>query len=147
MPVEVARQVWARDQGQCTFLDSEGRRCKERRFLTFEHRLPFAFDGLPTVDNLCLVCQSHNPHTARQVSGEDFLAAKPSQRAERDEPKEFTAPPKPDSFAKVLFALCNLGFRRKAATRVLSDLRQSQQELEVEPLLRAALNLLTPATA
>jgi hypothetical protein len=34
VPLEVARQVWERDGAQCSFVDSEGRRCKERRFLT-----------------------------------------------------------------------------------------------------------------
>jgi hypothetical protein len=34
VPVEVARQVWERDAGQCTFVDADGRRCSERRFLT-----------------------------------------------------------------------------------------------------------------
>jgi hypothetical protein len=33
IPVEVARHVWERDCGQCTFVDSEGRRCAERSFL------------------------------------------------------------------------------------------------------------------
>ena len=144
IPVEVARQVWERDGAQCTFVDSEGRRCKERRFLTFEHRLPYALRGLPTADNLCLLCQAHNFHTARQVFGEEFIARK---RAARSKPNESASPPKPDSFAKVQFALCNLGFRRKDVTQVLSGLRQNQELQDVEPLLRAALNLLTPANA
>jgi hypothetical protein len=33
IPVEIARAVWERDQGQCSFVDAEGRRCSERRFL------------------------------------------------------------------------------------------------------------------
>jgi len=145
IPVEVARAVWERDAGQCTFVDPEGRRCKERRFLTFEHDLPFALGGLPTVDNLCLLCKPHNFHTARQVFGEEFIAEKRARRAKRDKPAEPDSPQKPDVFSKVLFALCNLGFRRKDATRVLSELRKDEREPEVEPLLRDALNLLTPA--
>jgi hypothetical protein len=38
VPVEVARQVWERDGFQCAFVDSEGRRCSERKFLTLEPR-------------------------------------------------------------------------------------------------------------
>ena len=144
VPVEVARQVWERDGGQCAFVDTEGRRCSERRFLTFEHRIPFALGGPPTVENLCLLCRAHNAHTARQVFGEEFLAEK---RAARDRPPEPESPPKPDVFGKVLFALCNLGFRRKDVASVLSALRQEHAELDPEPLLRAALNLLTPARA
>ena len=145
IPVEVARQVWERDAGQCTFVDAEGRRCNERRFLTFEHRHPFAFGGLPTVDNLALLCKPHNLHAARHVFGKEFVAEKRALRGARKQPEEPEQPPKPEVFSKVLFALCSLGFRKKDALRVLSDLRQNHKEPEVEPLLRAALNLLTPA--
>jgi hypothetical protein len=145
VPVEVARQVWKRDAGQCTFIDAEGRRCSERRFLTFEHRHPFAFGGLPTAGNLAVMCNAHNLHAARKVFGEEFLAEKRARRPAPDKPVQSGQPAKPDVFSKVLFALCNLGFRQKDVTRVLSGLRQDQQEPEVEPLLRAALNLLTPA--
>jgi hypothetical protein len=131
-------------RGQCTFVDAEGRRCSERRFLTFEHRHPFAFGGLPTVYNLILLCKPHNLHTARQVFGEEFLADKRTLRTAPAEPAEPEPPPKPDVFGKLLFALCNLGFRRKDVTRALSTLRLDQKEPELEPLLRAALTLLTP---
>ena len=56
IPVEIARQVFERDGGQCTFEDAEGRRCTERRFVTVEHRHPFALGGPPTLENLCLYC-------------------------------------------------------------------------------------------
>src|SRR5690606_19785762 len=52
VPVEVARQVWERDGWQCTFVDEHGRRCSARRFLTLEHRQPFALGGPATPDNL-----------------------------------------------------------------------------------------------
>jgi hypothetical protein len=58
IPVEVARAVWERDASQCTFVDAEGRRCSERRFLTLEHRHPFALGGPPTVENICLLCSA-----------------------------------------------------------------------------------------
>ena len=48
VPREVARLVWQRDGGQCSFVDAEGRRCSERRYLTLEHRHPFALGGPPT---------------------------------------------------------------------------------------------------
>jgi hypothetical protein len=70
VPVEVARQVWQRDDHQCTFIDTQGRRCSSRRFLTLEHRQPVAPGGAPTVDNLCLLCASHNAHEDGQVFGE-----------------------------------------------------------------------------
>src|SRR5262249_40943014 len=58
IPVEVRRAVWERDGSQCTFVDAEGRRCGERRFLTYEHRHPFTLGGPPTVENICLLCKA-----------------------------------------------------------------------------------------
>jgi hypothetical protein len=81
VPVHVERAVRERDGHQCTFTDAEGRRCPERRFLTLEHRVPFARGGPPTVENLCLLCQSHNDYTARQAFGAAFIAEKQMQRA------------------------------------------------------------------
>jgi hypothetical protein len=41
VPVEVARQVWQRDDYQCTFTDAQGRRCSSP---AFPHaRAPSAF--------------------------------------------------------------------------------------------------------
>jgi hypothetical protein len=70
VPRDVADVVWERDAGQCAFVDSAGRRCSSRRFITFEHREPFGLGGPPTVENTCLFCRGHNAHTARQVFGE-----------------------------------------------------------------------------
>ena len=80
VPVEVARAVWERDGFRCAFVDAEGRRCSERRFLTLEHRIPFAFGGLPTPENLCLHCAPHNAYTAREAFGQALLERKRAQR-------------------------------------------------------------------
>ena len=147
IPVDVERRVRERDGNQCAFTDARGRRCQERRFLTIEHRIPFALGGLPTVENLCLLCEAHNAHTARQVFGEAFIAEKRAQRAARDKPAVSEAPAKPDLFTKVQFALCKMGFREREVRQVLMVLRREPAELEAEPLLRAALALLTPAAS
>jgi hypothetical protein len=63
VPVEIDRAVWERDNSQCTFVDGESRRCAERRFLTIEHRTPFALGGPPTLENLCLLCTT-KPYSA-----------------------------------------------------------------------------------
>jgi 5-methylcytosine-specific restriction endonuclease McrA len=129
VPVEVARAVWARDGSQCTFVDDHGRRCSEKRFLTLEHRKPFACGGPATVENLCLLCAPHNAHAARQVFGEAHVTEK---RIEAD------------TYKKTLAALVSLGFERRAARLALEALRAQAQEAEpeVEPALRAALALL-----
>jgi hypothetical protein len=107
VPLEIAGQVWERDGGQCTFTDEHGRRCSERRFITLEHRHPFALGGPATVDNLCLLCSSHNHHTARQVFGEQHIAKKQAERRAHD---------------RVLRALRGLGFRAKEAEAALAEL-------------------------
>jgi len=143
VPVDVERLVRERDGSQCTFHDAEGRRCTERRFLTIEHRDPFARGGPPTVENLCLWCSSHNAYTARQVFGAAFIAKK---RAARSEAKQGPAS-QSDVFDKVLGALCHNGFTKREAKPVVDALRQEGAAPELVPLLRAALDRLTPTRA
>ena len=75
-----------------------------------------------------------------------FIAEKRAERAPRSLAPEPGAPEKPDLFKKVQFALCKMGFRERDVRKALSALRRDQAVLELEPLLRAALGLLTPAT-
>jgi hypothetical protein len=141
VPRDIARQVYERDGFQCAFVDAEGRRCQERRFLTLEHRLPFARGGPATVENLCVYCRAHNAYTARQEFGKDFIAEK---RAARAAPVSPESPPVPDVFAKVTIALCAMGFPKRAVQPVVAQLRRELVQAEAEPLLRAALSVLTP---
>ena len=143
MPVEVERAVRERDGSQCTFHDAEGRRCSERRFLTIEHRDPFARGGPPTLENLCLLCSSHNAYTARQAFGAAFIAKK---RAARDQAKRESVS-QSDSFDKVLTALCHNGFSKRKAKPVVDALRHEGAAPELVPLLRTALDRLTPTRA
>ncbi|MFZ5892862.1 MAG: HNH endonuclease [Myxococcota bacterium] len=76
VPVEVARAVWERDGAQCSFIDAEGRRCTERRFITIEHKVPFARGGAPTLENLCLLCSPHNSYTAELAFGAEHIDRK-----------------------------------------------------------------------
>jgi hypothetical protein len=127
VPVDVSRAVWARDGFQCTFVDEHGHRCSEKRFITLEHRHPFARGGPPTVDNLALLCQAHNAHRAREVFGEAHIAKKQAEDK---------------TCSKVLSALTNLGFRSKHAKQAILRVRNEGVVLDVEPLLRAALAVL-----
>jgi hypothetical protein len=155
VPLVIARQIWERDGGQCTFVDSEGRRCQERRFLTLEHREPFALGGAATVENLCLLCKAHNDHAARRVFGEAFVARKVIAGEARtasidDVARSQTSeavrrsPTHLDAFEKVRSALTHMGFPKRTVENTILCLRRDCPGLEVEPLLRAALNLLTP---
>jgi HNH endonuclease len=76
IPAAVARAVYARDEGCCTFCSAEGRRCGARRFLELDHITPWAAGGASTVENLRLRCRAHNQHSARRYFGADFMRSK-----------------------------------------------------------------------
>ena len=134
VPLAIAKRVWERDGSQCTFVDSAGRRCQERRFLTLEHRHPFSLGGPATVANLCLLCKAHNAHAARRVFGEAFIANRLAAREARIErgddvarsqpPEEVRkSPTDSDAFAKVRSVLTHMGFRpRTVESTLLSPL-------------------------
>jgi len=159
VPVEIARGVWERDGGQCTFVDGKGRRCSERRFLTVEHRQPFALGGPPTLDNLCLLCRAHNLESARNVFGDRHIEEKlrargkpgGAGRLEREAQQGTGTPgnPKggrgPDLVESALSALCRLGFRRHDAAQAIERVRASESQLDLERLLRKSLFVLVPA--
>jgi 5-methylcytosine-specific restriction endonuclease McrA len=64
IPARVKRAVWLRDGGQCAFVAATGQRCRERGFLEFHHRRPYAVGGEPTVGNIELRCRAHNLYEA-----------------------------------------------------------------------------------
>jgi 5-methylcytosine-specific restriction endonuclease McrA len=63
VPAEVKRAVWARDEGRCAFVGTDGR-CEEIGFLEFHHVVPFAAGGPTDVGNLQLRCRAHNAYEA-----------------------------------------------------------------------------------
>jgi hypothetical protein len=61
IPAPVRRAVYARDGGQCRFVDESGRRCTERHRLEFHHdRRPYGRGGRHDPSNLKLMCRTHN---------------------------------------------------------------------------------------
>ncbi|MCC6903480.1 MAG: hypothetical protein IT377_31205 [Polyangiaceae bacterium] len=141
VPVEVQRAVRERDEDQCTFVDAEGRRCSEKRFVTIEHVEPFALRGPTTVENCCLLCRAHNNHRARQVFGEEHVARKVAEARAR---RQASGVPVGEVFDKVLAALTHSGFKHAQARRALEEVRRRGVEPRPEPLLRAALAVLVP---
>jgi hypothetical protein len=138
VPVEVARQVWERDGRQCTFVDEQGHRCSARRFLTIEHREPFALGGPTTVENTCLLCSAHNQAAARQVFGAAQIAAKRKHRqvSEGDGNQALRE--------KAHKALVGMGFRKQEVRSALAEIGHQPGTNELEPLLRVALGVLVP---
>ena len=88
--------MWIRDQGQCTYESTSGRRCEARADLQFDHVKEFARGGEATVENIRLRCPGHNRHTAEQTYGAGFMkqtreraaAARAAAKAARERAKE-----------------------------------------------------------
>lgn len=74
VPANVRRVVWQRDEGQCTFVSDEGRRCSSQHFLQIDHVTPFAFGGVASATNLRLRCASHNTMHAEHCFGHERIA-------------------------------------------------------------------------
>lgn len=60
IPNEVKRRVFARDQGQCSFVGTNGVRCRARDRLEFHHVHAYGLGGLATESNIVLCCRAHN---------------------------------------------------------------------------------------
>src|SRR4029079_1194152 len=70
------REVFGRDGEQCTYLDSEGRRCECRTRLELDHIEPRALGGGDAASNLRARCRSHNLHAAEEIFGKEHVAAR-----------------------------------------------------------------------
>jgi hypothetical protein len=83
VPAAVAREVFLRDGGCCTFVAASGRRCGAKRFLELDHVEPWARHGESTVDNLRLRCTAHNQFAARAEFGAEFVNERVAMRGRR----------------------------------------------------------------
>ncbi len=75
IPAALKREIWRRDQGQCTFLSPDGRRCTSRFSLEVDHLKPFALGGETKHENLRLLCRAHNAHQAVAQFGQGLMQA------------------------------------------------------------------------
>ena len=64
VPAAVRRAVSERDGDRCGYVDADGHRCTARHRLEFHHRFPFGYGGGHSVDNVSLVCRTHNDYLA-----------------------------------------------------------------------------------
>ncbi len=71
---DVKRDVWARDQGRCTFVGACGR-CNVTRNIEFHHIINHAHGGPATVANITLHCRAHNVYQAELDFGPEVIAA------------------------------------------------------------------------
>ena len=72
----VRRAVFRRDGEQCTFTDVAGHRCEERGWLQLDHALPRGRGGDSSVDNVRVLCRTHNLLAAERVYGREHVARK-----------------------------------------------------------------------
>jgi hypothetical protein len=76
VPAALRRAVYARDEGRCTFVDAQGRRCPERHRLEFHHDCPFGKGGDTNLVNVKLLCEQHNRYLAEVDYGKATVQAR-----------------------------------------------------------------------
>ncbi|HEU5057854.1 MAG TPA: HNH endonuclease signature motif containing protein, partial [Kofleriaceae bacterium] len=80
IPAASRRAIWQRDEGRCTFVDHQGRRCPAREKLEFHHEVPFARGGDHSPDNVRLLCRTHNAFRAELDYGRELILQKVEAR-------------------------------------------------------------------
>jgi 5-methylcytosine-specific restriction endonuclease McrA len=60
IPKSIQHQVYRRDAGQCTFIDSRGQRCSSQRWTQIHHKIEMQFGGDHSLDNLVTLCFAHH---------------------------------------------------------------------------------------
>ncbi len=76
IPQAIRHAVTARDEGCCSYVSPEGKRCGTRKFLELDHRIPWALGGQNEVSNLRLLCRAHNLYVAEKIMGVEFMRGK-----------------------------------------------------------------------
>ena len=63
IPAQIKRLIWTRDKGQCTYICPQTKKkCGSKHFLQIDHIHPYALGGNSTLNNLRLLCASHNQY-------------------------------------------------------------------------------------
>ncbi|MBI4040762.1 MAG: HNH endonuclease, partial [Deltaproteobacteria bacterium] len=75
IPMSTKQEVWKRDEGKCTYQSPEGKRCNERAYLEVDHIEPFALGGKAELENLRLLCSTHNRYRAQLTFGKQWRRA------------------------------------------------------------------------
>jgi hypothetical protein len=69
IPAAVNRAAHAQDEGSCSFVGKNGRRCSERAFIQRDHVKPYGAMGEAVVGNIRLLCFRHNQYEADRFYG------------------------------------------------------------------------------
>lgn len=82
IPDAVKAQVWERDEGRCTYVGVDGKRCGSTSFIEFDHYpTPWSEGGTNTADNLRLLCQPHNRLVGEKEFGKKAMRPRAVSRS------------------------------------------------------------------
>ena len=146
------REVFARDGEQCTYVDSEGRRCQCRTRLELDHIQPRALDGGDDASNLRVRCRPHNLHMAEEIFGKEHVAARIHCRQQQwmrragEKRDEGTSSVTSETVEQATRGLVNMGFAASAVNKTLLALVERHRDAGAPPLpelLREAIAALT----
>jgi 5-methylcytosine-specific restriction endonuclease McrA len=73
VPAHVRRMAWLRAGGRCEWVLESGERCGCQTRLELDHVVPRARGGPSTVDNVRVLCRSHNELAARLAFGDAWM--------------------------------------------------------------------------
>jgi len=88
VPLNTRRAVLQRDNYQCTYCAADGKRCSERVGLEIDYVKPYALGGTHQIENLRVLCKTHNGLYAEQVFGRNFIREKQAQVTHRATQKD-----------------------------------------------------------
>jgi len=60
IPAPIRHEIFSRDRGQCTFKDSKGKRCENRKWIDLHHKIAVSDGGAHTVENIVTLCREHH---------------------------------------------------------------------------------------
>jgi len=73
LPAHVKRAVWARDGGRCQWRLESGGTCGSTHRVQFDHIVARALGGPSTIENVRVLCATHNDLAARQAFGDAWM--------------------------------------------------------------------------
>jgi 5-methylcytosine-specific restriction endonuclease McrA len=150
IPAATRREVFARDGEQCTYFDSDGRRCECRARLELDHIQPRALGGGDEASNLRARCRAHNLHAAEEIFGKEHVASKIYCRQRQwmprgGERRKVSSPVTSEVVQQATRGLVNMGFRVSEVKKTLAALidRRDSETPPLPDLLREAIGALT----
>jgi 5-methylcytosine-specific restriction endonuclease McrA len=152
IPAATRREVFARDGEQCTYVDSEGRRCQCRTRLELDHIQPRALDGRDDASNIRARCRMHNLHAAEVIFGKEHVAARihcrqqQSMRRAGEKRVEVRSSVTSEMVEQATRGLVNMGFDASPVKKTLHALVGRHRDAGAPPLselLREAIAALT----